>query len=283
MSESTSKNLFMPDQPLVSVIIPTRNRSELLERAIESVLEQTWDNLEIIVVDDASDDDTSNLLARYAEEDYPVRVIRNEQAKGASASRNIAIRNAEGEYIAGLDDDDYWRPKRIEKLMEEFDEEFSAVCSHDRMDFGSREVVWKKKPVITLDDLLYYNQVGNQVLTKKQYLLDAGGYDEALPSAQDYDLWIRLAHDFGPIKTAPHTLQVVNMNPDEERITTSDDQTTGYIACYEKHEPKMGLHHKKYQIYRIKLAEGKKVGWIEMLRSVPRHLLLKEVTRKLFL
>lgn len=270
------------NQPLISVIIPTHNRAELLKRAVDSVLEQTWHNLELIIVDDASDDTTQEVLSEF-EREYPVKNIRNHLSKGAAASRNVAIENASGEFIAGLDDDDYWRPKRLELLMEEFSEGYAGVTSNDRMDFGGKEVVWKKKPVITLDDLLYYNQVGNQILTKKEYLLEVGGYDENLPSAQDYDLWIRLAHDFGPIKTAPHTLQVVNMSDDRESITTSDSQIDGYLACFNKHERKMSAAQKKYQHYRIKLAQGEKMGWIDLFRSVPSQLLVKEITRKLFL
>ena len=272
----------MKHQPLVTAIIPTHNRADLLKQAIDSVLEQTWQNYEIVVVDDASDDDTPNLLAEMAKE-HPIKVIRNKSSKGAAACRNIAIKQAEGEYITGLDDDDFFRPKRIEMLMEEFDEGYSAVTSNDRMMFGEKEVVWKKKPVITLDDLLFYNQVGNQVLTKKAYLLEVGGYDEELSSAQDYDLWIRLAHDFGPVKNAQQTLQVINMEEDRDRISTSDDQLRGYYDCFEKHKSKMSDRHKMYQQYRIKMVEGEKVGWIEMFRSVPRQLWMKEITRKLFL
>lgn len=270
-------------QPLVSAIIPTKNRSELLKRAVDSVLEQTWINYEIVVVDDASDDDTPILLKKFAAAHKNIKVIRNETSKGAAASRNIAIEHAGGKYIAGLDDDDYWRPKRLELLMEKFDDEYSAVTSNDRMDFGHKEIVWKKKPLITLQDLLYYNQVGNQVLTKKEYITEVGGYDESLPAAQDYDLWIRLVHDFGPVKTAPHTLQVVTMSDDRKSITTSGNKPDGYRACFEKHKHMMNAEQKTYQKYRLKLAEDKHVSWAEMLRSVPAHLLFKEVTRKLFL
>ncbi len=270
-------------KPLVSAIIPTHNRSELLKRAIDSVLDQTWENMEIIVVDDASDDDTPKVLQSLSEQHKNLKVIQNKESKGAAASRNIAIEHAKGEYIAGLDDDDLWRPKRVEQLMEEFQEGYSAVTSNDRMDFGEKEIVWKKKPVITLHDLLFYNQVGNQVLTKKEYLQQIGGYDETLQSAQDYDLWIRLAHDFGPIKTAPHTLQVVNMSEDRESITTSDNQVDGYIACFQKHRDKMNSEQIKYQNYRIKITEGKQTGWLELFKATPRHLLIKEITRKLFL
>lgn len=269
-------------QPLVSAYIPTRNRAGTLERAIRSILEQTWKNLEIVVVDDASEDETPKLLSGLAKE-HPLKIIRNEYPKGAAASRNIAIEHANGEFVAGLDDDDFWRPKRIERLMEEFDDGCSAVCSNDRMVFGEKEIVWKKKPVITLEDLLYYNQVGNQVLTKKSYIRAASGYDESLPSAQDYDLWIRLAHDYGPVKTAPHTLQVVNMSGDRESITTSKKKAEGYRACFEKHKHRMNREQKIYQEYRIKLAAGEPVSWAEMFRFVPSHLLIKEITRRLFL
>jgi len=276
----SEKNL---PQPLVSAIIPTHNRAELLERAIDSVLDQTWQNIEIIVVDDASDDSTPDLLERLQKEHKNLKSIRNNESKGAAASRNIAIQNSSGEFIAGLDDDDFWRPKRVEYLLDEFEEGYAAVTSNDRMDFGGKEIVWKKKPVITLQDLLFYNQVGNQILTKREYLEAVGGYDENLPSAQDYDLWIRLAHDFGPIKTAPHTLQVVNMSDDRESITTSDKQIEGYLACFNKHQSKMSAAQKKYQHYRIKLTKGESVGWLEMFRSVPSQLLFKEITRKLFM
>jgi len=271
-------------QPLVSAYIPTRNRAGTgtLERAIRSILEQTWENLEIVVVDDASEDETPKLLSALAKE-HPLKIIRNEHPKGAAVSRNIAIEHANGEFVAGLDDDDYWRPKRIERLMEEFDEGYCAVCSNDRMVFGEKEIVWKKKPVITLQDLLFYNQVGNQILTKKIYIREVGGYDESLPSAQDYDLWIRLAHDFGPFKTAPHTLQVVNMSEDRESITTSEKKVEGYRVCFEKHKHRMSQEQRTYQKYRIKLAAGEPVSWLEMFRLVPSHLMVKEITRKLFM
>ncbi len=276
----SEKNL---SNPLVSAIIPTHNRAELLERAIESVLDQSWENIEIVVVDDASDDSTPELLERLKKEHKNIKSIRNKNSRGAAVSRNIAIQNSTGEFVAGLDDDDIWRPNRVEYLLDEFEDGYAAVTSNDRMDFGEKEIVWKKKPVITLQDLLFYNQVGNQVLTKKEYIEAVGGFDESLPSAQDYDLWIRLAHDFGPIKTAPHTLQVVNMSDDRESITTSDNQIEGYLACFNKHQSKMNAAQKKYQHYRIKLTQGEDVGWLEMFRSVPSQLLFKEITRKLFL
>lgn len=270
-----------PAQPLVTAFIPTRNRVDTLERAIQSVLDQTWTSIEIIVIDDASDDTTHDLLKRFSAE-HSIRFIRNTRPLGAAACRNVAIQQATGEFVSGLDDDDFWRPKRIEMLMEAFEDGYSGVCSNDRLDFGDRELVWKKRPVVTLQDLLFYNQVGNQILTKRDYILEVGGYDESLSSAQDYDLWIRLAHDFGPFKNVSQTLQVVNMAPERESITNAKTKLEGYTACFEKHVGKMNADQKKYQHYRLRLAAGKKVSWAEMFRSVPASLLIKEITRKLF-
>lgn len=267
---------------MVTAIIPTRNRASLLQNALESVLSQTYSNLEVVVVNDASDDETEAVLKNLTQ-NRPVRIIRNSRPMGAAASRNIAIRNAKGEFIAGLDDDDTWAPQRIEWLLKYFSPENSAVTSYDRMVTGSSERIWKKKRQISIDDLLYYNMAGNQVLTKKEYLIDIGGYDESLPSAQDYDLWIRLAQKYGPIKVVRKVLQQVNLEENRDRITTSYRKTEGYKACFEKHRELMHDKQVRYQLYRIKQAEKGKAGWAELFGSVPWKLLKKEITRKLFL
>jgi glycosyltransferase involved in cell wall biosynthesis len=263
--------------------MPTRNRAEFLERAIQSVIDQTYKSIELIIVDDASDDSTPEILKSYAQKDG-ITIVRNHEPKGASSSRNIALRTASGEFATGIDDDDYWRPNRVEEFLNAWqNDQYGGICANDRMDFGDKEIVWKKKPFITLQDLLYYNMIGNQIFTKRDYLLNLGGYDESLPSAQDYDLWIRLVHDYGPIKNVLKTTQVVNMRDEEERITTSGNQIDGYVQCFEKHRKKMNTSQEKYQKYRINLAAGKDSSWLDMLRSVPGKLLIKEITRKLFL
>ena len=269
-------------EPLVSVIIPTRNRASSVVKALQSVFSQTYPSVEIIVVDDASGDETPETLKELKGQ-FPVRVFRNSTPMGAAASRNRAIQESEGIYIAGLDDDDTWEPERISLLLKNFRDNHSAVTSYDRMitDSGSR--TWKKKLRITLDDLLYYNMVGNQVLTKRDYLMEVGGYDESLPSAQDYDLWIRLSQRFGPVITVPKVLQNIRMDSERERITTSGYATTGYRACFEKHRDKMNPAQVRYQEYRLRLAEEGQTGWIDLLSSVPFTLLKKEITRKLFL
>src|SRR2546429_9117536 len=99
--------------PKVSVIIPTYNRAEFLCSAITSVLNQTFHNFEIIVVDDASQDHTREVMNSLG--DKRIRYIRHEKNKGVAATRNTGLVNAKGTYIAFLDDDDEWLPEKLQK------------------------------------------------------------------------------------------------------------------------------------------------------------------------
>ncbi|MEQ1438041.1 glycosyltransferase family A protein [Fontimonas sp. SYSU GA230001] len=103
------------DRPLVSVIVPTRNRAPLLARSVMSVLGQSWRNLELIVVDDGSTDDTAAVLA--AVDDPRLRVLRRQQGSSAAAARNAGIGAARGSYLAFNDDDDIWLPHKLERQM----------------------------------------------------------------------------------------------------------------------------------------------------------------------
>ncbi len=103
------------DYPLISVIIPTYNRADILPRAINSVLEQTYKNFELIIVDDASSDNTSQLIKSI--NDTRIKYIRHDKNSNGSVARNTGITNAKGEYIAFLDSDDEWKK---EKLYEQF-------------------------------------------------------------------------------------------------------------------------------------------------------------------
>src|SRR5690348_13147078 len=100
----------------VSVIIPTHNRSDFLRNAITSVLNQTYQDFEIIVVDDGSTDNTSEVVANFSDE--RITFIRHDTNKGGSAARNTGILASKCDYIAFLDDDDEWLPDKLRKQME---------------------------------------------------------------------------------------------------------------------------------------------------------------------
>src|SRR3954469_6887531 len=107
---------------LVSIYLPTRNRRLLLERAIESALNQTYRNIELVVVDDGSTDDTPLLLDKIRKADQPLISNRNERSLGPSPARNLAVKAAKGFFITGLDDDDEFTPDRIFRFVRHWNE-----------------------------------------------------------------------------------------------------------------------------------------------------------------
>ena len=123
-------------EPTVSIIIPTYNRCQMVGRAINSVIQQTYTNFECIVVDDASTDDTKQVVTSI--NDSRIIYLRNETNKHVSAARNIGIKHAKGKLIAFLDDDDIWLSKKLEKqvlLMQSLPKNFGMVyCWYDYYD-----------------------------------------------------------------------------------------------------------------------------------------------------
>lgn len=189
--------------PQVSVIIPTYRRPEFLRKAIASVLTQTFRDFEVIVVDDASNDDTSEVVRSIT--DTRIRYIPHETNKGGGATRNTGIRNAHGEYIAFLDDDDEWLPEKLElqiKVLANSPPEVGGVYSgYQKIERTTGELIGSHVPTKKgnlANVLLDYNWVGStsSVLLRKECVEKVGLFDESLPSLQDYDLWIRISRDF---------------------------------------------------------------------------------------
>lgn len=201
-------------QPLVSVVIPTCNRPQLLRRAVASVLAQTYCELECIAVDDASAGDTAAVLAAF--DDKRIVFLRNKQNRGAPASRNRGIAEAHGEFIALLDDDDEWLPEKIEKQVRAFHdaEELVGVvyCGFEFVGAGNERAAIAVSPVWrgqVHEAMLESCVLGSPTpLVRKKYFAQAGLFDERLPSCQDWDMWIRLAavcaFDFVPDVLARH-------------------------------------------------------------------------------
>ena len=105
--------------PTISIIIPTFNRAHLLERTINSVLKQTYTDFEIIIIDDASQDNTKDIVQRFKNKN--IKYLRQNENKGAPAARNRGIQEAKGRYIAFLDSDDEWVPEKLEKQLALFE------------------------------------------------------------------------------------------------------------------------------------------------------------------
>lgn len=213
------------EQPLVTVYIPTFNRLELLQRAVESVRNQTYKNLEIIAVDDCSTDGTQKYLAQLAKEDSRVRYFLKEKNSGACVSRNIAIDNAKGEFITGLDDDDYFLENRISTFVDEIDSNYVFLFDNPQfLRIKDKKLhktsTFMKKKEINSSDLLAYNYVGNQIFVRTQILKENGGFDEKLPMWQDFECWYRiLKNSNSKAKRIMGYTYVIDISHEYERIS----------------------------------------------------------------
>lgn len=250
---------------LVSVYLPTRNRAALLPRCIESILSQTHRELELLIVDDASTDDTRDILEGYSRRDTRVRVHHHESAAGAPAARNLAIRHARGEFLTGMDDDDVMLPNRLESLLAAFDPRYSLVCSGFLRKTRTRMLrLADSRMVIDLDAQLMRNHVGNAALSLTARFRAAGLFDENMPAWQDYDLWTRMIRDFGPALRIEEVSHVVHEDHDSPRISTK--ALAGATRFLEKHRPLMSAEHLASQALETFMLSGRRMSPTEMLR-----------------
>jgi len=232
------------DLPLVSVYLPTRNRLERLVRAVASVRAQCYPKLELIVVSDASDDGTADWVRAREREDASIRFIELAEQAGACVARNRAIEAARGTFVTGLDDDDEFLPGRVAALVAAHEERFAFVCTRDRVvRSGHGRVENPSQGTIGLDDLLHYNKVGNQALMLRSRVRELGGFDEALQALQDYDLWVRLVHAYGPCLKLREASYVTHAECDD-RISSSPERIrAARVAFIAKHRGLMTQAH----------------------------------------
>lgn len=196
------------DKPLVSVVIPTYNRAHLLSRAIYSALAQDCPELEVIVVDDGSTDETPRLITQFE----TVRAIRFERNRGGAAARNAGIKAARGEFVAFLDSDDEWLPAKTRRQVDVIlgSPAIGAVyCRYFVQDdaTGQRIEGFSELYTGSIRPVLFRGRCPRSVslfLVRRAALEQVGGFDESLAGFQDADLWIRLSDkwEFGAVDEA---------------------------------------------------------------------------------
>ncbi len=185
--------------PLVTVIIPTRNRWSLLWRTLHGALNQEDVAIEVIVVDDASTDGTELRLAGI--KDNRLRVLRNPECLGVSASRNRAVAEARGTWLAFLDDDDLWAPWKLQELIDCVARTEGArwACSAALVVTQTTDILQYSpapEPETMASELLMRNAVPggcSNVIAELSLVREVGGFDTELTLLADWDLWIRLA------------------------------------------------------------------------------------------
>ena len=189
--------------PLVTVVTPAYNIAKYIGEAVDSVLRQTFQDFEYLVVDDASVDDTINVIKAHVHEDPRFRLVEVEHG-GPSAARNAGIREAKGEYIAFLDGDDRWHPKFLERqlgLIQSLPPDVGVVFCRSRIVLENGTPVffqWHRAGRYDFDDFLVSGnpaRSGSSLLIRKSCFTDAGGFDEKLYYGEDLDMWLRIAEN----------------------------------------------------------------------------------------
>jgi glycosyltransferase involved in cell wall biosynthesis len=188
--------------PKISVIIPTYERAASLARAINSVLEQTFRDFEIIIVDDASKDNTREVVKAIG--DQRIRYLRHERNQKEAGARNTGVSNARGEYVAFLDDDDEWLPDKLRRQVDLLDRSppyvgvvYTGSIKIDRGNGKTFRVTPTKRGNL-FEELLIHNCVGtpSTILLKRKCFETVGLFDPNIVFGPDYDMWIRLAEKY---------------------------------------------------------------------------------------
>ena len=183
---------------LVSVIVPVFNRQDYVVETIESIVNQTYKNIELIIINDGSTDDSEKVIRDFQTRYPDVINLINQKNQGQVKARNNGLKEARGEFIAFLDSDDVWLADKIEKQVSLFKDEIGlvysgvqyidaqgAVIGEERCDHSIRGSVYEA--------LLVKNRMtGGTVIVKSEALKKVGLFDEALKAAENWDLWLRI-------------------------------------------------------------------------------------------
>jgi len=251
----------MMSGPLVSVIVPTHNRPALLRRAVTSALAQTWDRIEVVVVDDGSTDATPEVTAELLAGDRRVRSLRNDTPAGGSAARNLGLDAAAGDVVALLDDDDEWLPAKVERQLAHLDLRpyLGAVsCHHEIVDPGRPAPAVYRGPLeMTGDDLLWDNFAGSAsfCLWRRSAFTTEPRFDPDLPSCQDWDVWLQCAAA-GPVEAVPEVLCRYGAHAGPRITGSAEARAAGRRRIIERYGDRMSAPCRAYNEARVALLEG---------------------------
>lgn len=265
----TSESASNTSKPTVSVVIPTYNRGTKLNRAVNSVCDQTYKKWKLYVVND----DPENDVREFLPEDDRINYIQHKQNKGAPAARNTGIRASEAPYIAFLDDDDAWKPEKLERQVNAFQKlsrDYGLVYT-GRDIIEDDSVIKTHHPNTTGDvftELLGRNFIPSETpIIRRECIEQVGDFDIKLESSQDFDLWLRIARSY-KVSAIPDSLAIAYQGH-ENRI--SKDMRRKYngkkrfISKYwedlEENPIAMSTHLKQLGVYTMFInrpAEGRR-------------------------
>lgn len=177
---------------MISVILPVFNGEKYLQQSIRSILEQTYENWELIIVNDCSTDNTEEIAQRYAKIDKRIRVINNLENKKLPASLNIGFSNAKGQYFTWTSDDNAYAKDAFEKLRKNLIDNNVDFVFSDYQVIDEEDYILYNQVTGPVEELPYYNNVGACFLYKKEIQEHLKGYNVNKFLVEDYDFWLRV-------------------------------------------------------------------------------------------
>ena len=276
----------MSGAPLVSVVITAYNRAETIRRAVDSVMAQSVDDFEIIVVDDASTDETADVVKTL--ENPKIRLIRNSVNKGIGGAKNVGVLGAHGRYVAFLDSDDEWLPGKLHQQLAAFatsrrGEKRPPLSFHEvwvhRMDTGKVVLRRKHKRGSWLRSILMGETLnfGSTLLARRELFDEIGLLDEGLTRFQDRDWTLRYLDRYDEFLYLTEPLaRIYNSGwPDAGTLVKSAD------ALYRASEPRLARRHPQYaRLFRASLdfelavaiyRNGRRFDALAMLARLVTH------------
>lgn len=253
----------MGPMPLISVVIPTYNRANDLERALKSVQAQTFTNWEVLVVDNYSVDNTDEVVSRF--NDLRIKLFKIHNNSVIAASRNMGIREASGEYIAFLDSDDWWKPEKLRRSLDALNagadivyHDFFIVTKSDQRLFWKRTHCRNlKRPAF--DDLLANGNtlLNSSVVVRKDFLIRIGCITEVpvLIGCEDYVAWLSFAQHTENFKYIPSTLGYLWVGGGN---TSNPQRTIKNMAAIEvRYAESLNKLYKNHNVWSLNYARGR--------------------------
>lgn len=220
----------------ITVVIPCYNRRDRILDSVESVLSQSYDNLELLVVDDGSTDATAELFENYPDE--RLCFLRYEENRGACYARNYGAERGSGKYLAFQDSDDIWHRDKLEKQMQHIRQTGAdlSFCGMNRVAENGSHFYYPVHPFHPergLEEMLAENRAGTQTMLMRREVWSALRFDESFRRYQDWDFSIRAARNFR-LAYLPEAL--VDSAVGEDSISAAVKSYPALMHLYEKHE-----------------------------------------------
>lgn len=265
--------------------MPCYNAMPFLKEAVESIINQTYKNLEILCINDGSSDDTGEVLEKYAKKDERIRVIHNEKNLKLIATLNKGIQLAKGSYIARMDADDVSLPDRIEELLSFLQKNSADLVSCKSRYISEAGKLLSEIPIkcFDADEIKYssyfFTPIGHAPLLARRSLFDEFLYSESEQAlhVEDYELWTRILQSDKSILNYNEVLYHIRINQESVSRKHEEIQIRNFITCANKHQERFLNRKIPHNVTAVSVNRINSVSYKTTRQAIA---LIKEVTEK---